>query len=143
MVYKPGSVSHQRRWPFICDLLYSKSLATYPDDNLETDYLSSLFGLAPGGVYTATLCYQRCGALLPHLFTLTRQSYKTAGGIFSAALSRGSPLPAINRHRVSMEPGLSSHKQVCKRPSDHLTGAVYTKYRFFVLFFLKLNDCHV
>ena len=31
-----------------------------------------LFGLAPGGVYRAANCYQSRGALLPHLFTLTR-----------------------------------------------------------------------
>ncbi|SBO11991.1 hypothetical protein VME0621_04127 [Vibrio mediterranei] len=31
----------------------------------------SLFGLAPGGVYLATNCYQSSGALLPHPFTLT------------------------------------------------------------------------
>ena len=30
-----------------------------------------LFGLAPGGVYRAAICYQSRGALLPHLFTLT------------------------------------------------------------------------
>ncbi|CAE16372.1 unnamed protein product [Photorhabdus laumondii subsp. laumondii TTO1] len=30
-----------------------------------------LFGLAPSGVYRATNCYQPCGALLPHPFTLT------------------------------------------------------------------------
>jgi hypothetical protein len=33
---------------------------------------------------------------------------KTRGGLLSVALSLGSPPPAINRHRVSMEPGLSS-----------------------------------
>ena len=30
-----------------------------------------LFGLAPNGVWPATRCYQRHGALLPHHFTLT------------------------------------------------------------------------
>ena len=32
-----------------------------------------LFGLAPGGVYPAAICYQPRGALLPHLFTLTSE----------------------------------------------------------------------
>ena len=32
---------------------------------------TSLFGLAPGGVYRAAECYHRRGALLPHPFTLT------------------------------------------------------------------------
>ena len=36
-----------------------------------------LFGLAPGGVYTATLCCHRRGALLPHHFTLT-ESFNSA-----------------------------------------------------------------
>ena len=34
--------------------------------------LVPLFGLAPGGVYLATNCYQLRGALLPHHFTLTQ-----------------------------------------------------------------------
>ena len=33
-----------------------------------------LFGLASGGVYLAMNCYQPCGALLPHPFTLTFDS---------------------------------------------------------------------
>jgi len=32
----------------------------------------TLFGLALGGVYLANECYHRCGALLPHPFTLTK-----------------------------------------------------------------------
>ncbi len=54
-------------------------------------------------------CRPRCrqrGALLPHLFTLTRG--QAAGGSFSVALSLGSPPPDVIRHRVSVEPGLSS-----------------------------------
>ena len=31
-----------------------------------------------------------------------------AGGLFSVALSLGSPPPAVNRHRIPVEPGLSS-----------------------------------
>ena len=53
-------------------------------------------------------CRRRCrrrGALLPHPFTLTRAS---PGGLLSVALSLGSPPAAVSRHRVSMEPGLSS-----------------------------------
>ncbi len=50
-------------------------------------------------------CCQPRGALLPHPFTLTREA---AGGLLSVALSLGSPPPDVIRHRVSMEPGLSS-----------------------------------
>ena len=35
-------------------------------------------------------------------------SHGAAGGLFSVALSLGSPPPAVNRHRVPVEPGLSS-----------------------------------
>jgi len=50
-------------------------------------------------------CYQKRGGLLPHPFTLTRPE---PGGILSVALSLGSPPPDVIRHRVSVEPGLSS-----------------------------------
>jgi len=54
-------------------------------------------------------CCQSRGALLPHPFTLARQLRRAAvGGLLSVALSLGSPPAAVSRHRVSMEPGLSS-----------------------------------
>jgi hypothetical protein len=55
-------------------------------------------------------CCQTRGALLPHRFTLTRLRSEAAkaGGLFSVALSLGSPPAAVSRHSVSMEPGLSS-----------------------------------
>ena len=73
----------------------------------------SLFGLAPGGVCRAAGV--TVGAV---------RSYRTlsplpagrgrvapdarAGGLLSVALSLGSPPPGVTRHRVSVEPGLSS-----------------------------------
>ena len=39
------------------------------------------------------------------------------GGLFSVALSLGSPPPAVNRHRVSVEPGLSSPLAECSHPA--------------------------
>ena len=51
------------------------------------------------------LCYQRSGELLPHLFTLTYE-----GGLFSVALSLGSPPPEVIRLWCSVESGLSSLK---------------------------------
>ena len=69
-------------------------------------------------------CRFRCrsrGALLPHLFTLTLGP-KAAGGLFSVALSLGSPPPDIIRHRVSVEPGLSSTRaSAAPRPPGRLT----------------------
>ena len=57
-------------------------------------------------------CRRRCrlrGALLPHPFTLTRRGIAPVpGGLLSVALSLGSPPPDVIRHRVSVEPGLSS-----------------------------------
>jgi len=55
-------------------------------------------------------CRSRCrdrGALLPHRFTLASPR-KEIGGLFSVALSLGSPPADVIRHRVSVEPGLSS-----------------------------------
>ena len=58
------------------------------------------------------------GALLPHRFTLADCARSVArdhfwlcgtGGLFSVALSLGSPPPAVSRHRISVEPGLSSN----------------------------------
>lgn len=67
-------------------------------------------------------CRSRCrsrGGLLPHRFTLTRAR---AGGLISVALSLGSPPPDVIRHRVSVEPGLSSmHK--APRPPGRLVAS--------------------
>jgi hypothetical protein len=55
-------------------------------------------------------CCQGRGALLPHRFALARgiPCGSCAGGLFSVALSLGSPPPAVSRHRFPVEPGLSS-----------------------------------
>jgi hypothetical protein len=52
-------------------------------------------------------CCQSRGGLLPHPFTLTTTD---RGGLLSVALSLGSPPPGVTRHRISVEPGLSSPK---------------------------------
>jgi hypothetical protein len=66
-------------------------------------------------------CRRRCrkrGALLPHPFTLTRRclapegAASRAGGLLSVALSLGSPPPAVTRHRLPVEPGLSSRHAI-------------------------------
>ena len=64
-------------------------------------------------------CCQGRGALLPHRFTLARGlsgkpwqvNPGCAGGLFSVALSLGSPPPAVGRHRIPVEPGLSSARR--------------------------------
>jgi hypothetical protein len=70
-------------------------------------------------------CRFRCrkrGALLPHRFTLT-SSLAGRGGLFSVALSlrfgracARIPSPDVIRHRMSMEPGLSSQSHLSALP---------------------------
>src|SRR5690606_19011767 len=85
-------------------------------------------------------CHPRCrgcGALLPHPFTLTQRTTPRGrlaaaprlrggrcrrGGLLSVALSLGSPPPGVTRHRLSVEPGLSSPRRsrgAAVRPSGH------------------------
>ena len=72
-------------------------------------------------------CRRRCrrrGALLPHHFTLAgrRGIPGRTGGVFSVALSLGSPPPGVTRHRTSVEPGLSSfraRRKAAIRPSGN------------------------
>jgi len=57
----------------------------------------------------------------PYLSTLESR----AGGLLSVALSLGSPPPGVTRHRVSLEPGLSSpdaFRHCRERPSSQLTS---------------------
>jgi hypothetical protein len=63
---------------------------------------ATLLGLAPGGVYLATPVTRGAGELLPHRFTLT--GALGAGGLFSVALSRGSPRVAVNNHPALRSP---------------------------------------
>ena len=52
----------------------------------------------------------RCALTAPFHPYLRRPQLEPgyAGGLLSAALSLGLPPPGVTRHRVSMEPGLSS-----------------------------------
>jgi len=70
-------------------------------------------------------CRFRCrkrGALLPHRFTLA-VTLAGSGGLISVALSLRLPSPDVIRHRMSMEPGLSSQGRLSAlapsgRPAD-------------------------
>ena len=73
----------------------------------------SLFGLAPDGVCLATRVAPGAGALLPHRFTLTCAqrpplpgTRRAIGGLFSVALSCGSPRLAASQHPVLWSPDL-------------------------------------
>jgi len=72
------------------------------DSSPEERLASPLFGFAPGGACHAA-----------HVAMRAVRSYRTVsplpcGGLFSVALSLGLPPPEVIRHRVSVEPGLSS-----------------------------------
>ena len=83
----------------------------------------SLFGLAPSGVYLATDCCQPCGALLPHLFTLT--GTEALRRLFSVALSVGSRLPGVTWHFALWSPDFPPSRSAGRprqRLSDRLSG---------------------
>jgi hypothetical protein len=95
----------------------------------------SLFGLAPGGVCHAVSVaghavrsYRTFSPLLAPPFIPLPQAGEGEGGgsgSFSVALSLGSPPPGVIRHRMSMEPGLSSSaafRRLRERPSGRLTA---------------------
>ena len=90
----------------------------------------SLSGLAPGGVCLATTVTRRAGGLLHHRFTLTAPE---SGGLFSVALSLGLPPPDVIRHRLSVEPGLSSPtafrhwRGAAVRPTDGIGMVICTR----------------
>jgi hypothetical protein len=72
------------------------------DSSAEKHLASPLFGFAPGGAchaaHVAMRAVRSCRTISPLPF----------GGFFSVALSLGLPPPEVIRHRVSVEPGLSS-----------------------------------
>ena len=49
-------------------------------------------------------CYQQCGALLPHPFTLTCIRERIIGGLLSAALSVGLRPPGVTWHSALWSP---------------------------------------
>jgi hypothetical protein len=76
------------------------------------------------------LRYRRRGALLPPRFTLAcpmsaPKCRGWTGGLFSVALSLGSPPPAVSRHRIPVEPGLSSIVSRRQRPSSRLANGTW------------------
>src|SRR6185437_4641654 len=79
---------------------------------------SSLFGLAPGGVCRAVPVARSAVRSYRTLSPLPAE----AGGLLSVALSLGSPPAAVSRHRISMEPGLSSARR--QRPPGQLARAM-------------------
>ncbi len=82
-----------------------------------------LFGLAPGGVCRAAPVAR--GAVRSYRTVSPLPSGVTpSGGLFSVALSLRSPSPAVSRHRIPVEPGLSSNTRACQRPSGRLANVL-------------------
>ncbi|CCG39652.1 conserved hypothetical protein [Magnetospirillum molischianum DSM 120] len=83
-----------------------------------------LFGLAPGGVYRAAPVTGGAVRSYRTLSPLPAARERGTGGLLSVALSLGSPPPDVIRHRVSVEPGLSSLRaKPEERPSSRLARA--------------------
>ena len=93
---------------------------------------TSLFGLAPSGVYPATGVDRR-GALLPHLFTLTTTAQiGQCGGIFSVALSVGSRPPGVTWHCVLWSPDFPLRVlRRSGRPADSRPASVGARRHYF------------
>src|SRR3954447_5831378 len=70
----------------------------------------SLSDLAPGGVYRAAPVARHAGGLLHHRFTLTGPADRT-GGLFSVALSRGSPRVGVTHHPALRSPDVPRHRR--------------------------------
>ncbi len=100
--------------------------AAYPGGGPETRLPAEagappLFGLAPGGVCRATAVAGGAVRSYRTLSPLPADLTRRAGGLLSVALSLGSPPPGVTRHRVSVEPGLSSPRAMReRRPSGRL-----------------------
>jgi hypothetical protein len=77
--------------------------------------MSPLFGFAPGGVCRAARV--AAGAVRSYRTLSPLPRAEAQGGLLSVALSLGLPPPDVIRHRVSMEPGLSSAKAAAVRPA--------------------------
>ncbi len=116
---KPGSVwrvAPPRRsfiWDAVCTAPRATNPGDWAGDALITTALRPPYRVTPIWSCSRWGLQCRCrrrlrGALLPHPFTLTAQDVCPGGGLLSVALSLGSPPAAVNRHRISTEPGLSS-----------------------------------
>ena len=116
------SATRATRRPFLWDAFCNAPHATNPDDGTGMPLRSSrivISDIAAVPIRSCSRwglpcrpCCQERGALLPHRFALAcgvrPEGRPCAGGLFSVALSLGSPPPAVSRHRIPVEPGLSS-----------------------------------
>ena len=128
---KPGSVpacagdGHSSGTPVTGRLARPTRAAARKPACRRSSGVPPLLGLAPGGVCPATPVAGGAVRSYRTLSPLPSFAEASEGGLLSVALSLGSPPPAVNRHRVSVEPGLSSPRGFphCeRRPSGRLAG---------------------
>jgi hypothetical protein len=117
---KPGSVRHCLRNPGTTIPLGRASLRASRDQpgrrggNAPASTLTRTAGrpysvlLPVGFTLPPLLPGARCALTAPFHPCLRGRSH--AGGLFSVALSLRSPSPAVSRHRIPVEPGLSSSR---------------------------------
>ena len=87
--------------------VYPRTRAGSPRTSAQTG-VPVLLDLAPGGVYRAVPVTRNAGGLLHRRFTLTGPANRT-GGLFSVALSRGSPRVAVGNHPALWSPDFPRH----------------------------------
>ena len=98
----------------VANCLKQPTRMTDPETGLEPcGSVSSLFGFAPGGACRAV----RITASAVRSYRTLSPLPAKAGGLLSVALSLGSPPPDVIRHRISVEPGLSSPEGAAVRPT--------------------------
>lgn len=127
--FKPGSVGPGSELPDVAAIPLGRSLpnasSNQPGRRAWREGLprpvgpsvSPLFGFAPGGVCRAV---RVAASAVRSYRTLSPLPCMKQGGLLSVALSLGSPPPDVIRHRLSMEPGLSSPVRTgaAARPTD-------------------------
>jgi hypothetical protein len=134
---KPGSVSaaaapedgHSSRTP-VAGRLARPTRTTGPETGLPRarGRRPYLVLLPVGFTVPSPLPATRCALTAPFHPDPQAHAWAPAGGLLSVALSLGSPPPGITRHRVSVEPGLSSPERAPEgasreRPSGRLIRA--------------------
>ncbi len=115
---KSWSISRVLSWTVIHLGLPSLTTSSNLPESSAGHANGFLFGLAPDGVCLATDCYQPCGALLPHLFTLTGAC--ALRRLFSVALSIGLRLPGVTWRLALWSPDFPLP---CMQGSDCLTSS--------------------
>jgi hypothetical protein len=108
-VLSPWALRRHGRRPSIWDDRCRPPLAVYPRTRAGRPRTFArmprgiLLDLAAGGVYRADPVARIAGGLLHHRFTLARLA---TGGLFSVALSRGSPRVGVAHHLALCSPDL-------------------------------------